>query len=151
MTRRVRLGLRATAKQNQRRTAVHNIQETALAWALIDAAKPHLNMRERDDIFTTVGAGDTFAAIRHLLIQIAAKRVVLRPQLFQQCKAWVDTYSLHEEQVWLHRLVQGFSVPESVPPFTAKEMTTTLSRTAMSIKPVDESTKAPRHDISKDG
>ena len=121
---------------------MQNIEETSLAWALIDAAKPHLNMHERNHVFTTVGAGDSFEAIRHLLKLIATKHVVLHPQLVQQCKAWVETYSLHEEQLWLRRVIEGFLMSDSVPALTANRVTTTPRR--LSIDTNDGSAEAGR-------
>jgi len=40
--------------------AVQNVQETNLAWALIEVAKPHLNRLDRNYAFVATGAGDTF-------------------------------------------------------------------------------------------
>jgi hypothetical protein len=65
--------------------AVQNVQETDLAWALIEVAKPHLNRLERNYAFVTTGAGDTFAAIHHLLKLIAVKGNPLSPSLVRLC------------------------------------------------------------------
>jgi hypothetical protein len=123
-------------------TAVQNIQETSLAWALIDTAKSHLNVGERNHVFTTVGAGDPFAAIVHLLKLIATKHIVLHPQLVQQCKAWIDAYALHEEQVRLRHLIQGFLIPDSIRALTAAPVT--KAPAAMSIATEDGSAEAGR-------
>jgi hypothetical protein len=60
-----------TSRQNETSRpgviAVQNVQETNLAWALIEVVKPHLNVVERNYVFVTTGAGDTFAAIHQLL------------------------------------------------------------------------------------
>ena len=122
---------------------MQNIQEASLAWALIEAAKPHLNMHERNHVFTNVGAGDSFEAIRYLLKLIATKRVVLHRQLVQECKAWAETYSLHEEQLWLCRIIEGFLTSDSsVPASTANRVTTTPRR--LSIDSNDGSAEAGR-------
>lgn len=94
--------------------AVRNVQETNLAWALIDCAKPQLNARERNYVFVAVGAGDTFAAIRTLINLIAAKRVPLRPHLVQLCATWLDSYALHEEYGQLRRVMDGFVMPHTI-------------------------------------
>jgi hypothetical protein len=65
--------------------AVQNVQETNLAWALIEVAKPHLNRLERNYAFVTTGAGDTFAAIHRLLTLLAAKGIPLSPNLVRLC------------------------------------------------------------------
>jgi hypothetical protein len=58
---------------------VHSVRETNLAWALIEVAKPHLNVLDRNYVFVTTGAGDTFAAMHHLLKLIAVKGIPLSP------------------------------------------------------------------------
>jgi len=108
--------------------AVRNVQETNLAWALIDAAKPHLNARERNYVFVTVGAGDTFAAIRSLINLVAAKCIPLRPHLVQLCTRWLDSYVLHEEYGHLRRLIEGFLMPDTIQASTAISRLTTSSK-----------------------
>lgn len=70
---------------------MQHIHKTNLAWAPIDAAKPHLSIRERDFAFVTIGADDAFAAINGLVRLIAANRIPLRPQLAQLCRRWLDS------------------------------------------------------------
>ena len=89
---------------------MQNLQETNLAWALIDAAKPCMNTRERNYAFVTVGAGDTFAAIRHLLNVVDVKRISLQPSLLQLCSTWLDAYALHGEHEHLRRIIQGLAI-----------------------------------------
>jgi hypothetical protein len=93
---------------------VQNAAEINLAWALIDAVKPHLSIRERDFIFVTICAGDTFAALRQLLGLIAAKRIPLRPHLVQLCSTWLDTYIGHEQEQYLRSLIEGFVMPTTI-------------------------------------
>ena len=64
---------------------VQNVLETNLAWALIEAAKPHLSRSERHAIFVVVGAGDTFGTIRRLFDCIASKQILLRADLVVRC------------------------------------------------------------------
>jgi len=89
---------------------VQNVLETNLAWALIEAAKPHLSRSERDVIFVVVGAGDTFGTIRRLFDCIASKQIPLRADLVMRCSAWLDAYARHEEQQYLRRLLAGFLI-----------------------------------------
>jgi hypothetical protein len=99
--------------------AVQNVQETNLAWALIEVARPHLNVLERNYVFVTTGAGDTFAAIHRLLKLIAAKGIPLRPSLLRLCLTWLDSYALHEEEQYLRRLIEGFLLPDAIRALTA--------------------------------
>lgn len=82
---------------------VRNAQETTLAWALIDAVKPHLRGRERNYVFVSVGAGDTSVAIHRLLKLITARDIRLPHDLVRQCATWLDSYGLHEDpaSLWL--------------------------------------------------
>jgi hypothetical protein len=99
--------------------AVTDPQEANLAWALIEAAKPHMNAGERNFAFVTVGAGDTFAAIRSLINLIAAKRIPLRPHLMQQCATWLDAYTFHDAHEQLRRVIEDFLMPTSIAASTA--------------------------------
>jgi hypothetical protein len=89
---------------------VQNLRETNLAWALIDAAKPLMNARERNDVFVIIGAGDTFAAIRRLFKLVVAKQIPLHADLVRRCSTWLDTYSSHEEEQHLRRLIARFLI-----------------------------------------
>ena len=93
--------------------------ESHLAWALIDAAKPYMNVGEANYAVVTVGAGDTFAAIRQLLNLVAARHITLRPQLVQLCTAWLGAYVFHEEYDHLRRLIVGFLMPQTIRASTA--------------------------------
>ena len=99
--------------------AVQNVQETNLAWALIEVAKPHLNVLERNYVFVTTGAGDTFAAIHHLLKLIAVKGIPLSPSLVRLCVTWLDSYAFHDEERHLRRLIEGFLLPDAIRALTA--------------------------------
>lgn len=90
------------------------VQETAFAWALAEAVKPHLSAIERNHVFMAIGAGETFAAIRGLVRSIAVKRIALRPDLVQQCITWLHAYVGHKDERYLGRLVEGYLVPCSI-------------------------------------
>jgi hypothetical protein len=68
-----------SAEQQDAVIAVRNVEAANLAWALIEAAKTRMNSVECNYAFVTVGAGDTFAAIRQLLKPIDAKRLTDTP------------------------------------------------------------------------
>jgi hypothetical protein len=89
---------------------MQNVEETNLAWALIEAAKPHLGEHERYSVFVIVGAGETFTAISVLLKLVAAKQIPLRADLVRRCTAWLDTYARHKAEQHLRRLIEGYSI-----------------------------------------
>lgn len=95
-------------------TVVRNIQETALAWALAEAAKSQLVVGERDVAFVAIGAGDTFGAIRHILSVVARKEIALPVPLVQMCIRWLDSYACHDEQDHLRRLMESTVIATNV-------------------------------------
>lgn len=86
-----------------------HVQETNLAWALIDVAKPELDVRERNHVFICVGAGDAFTAIRILVKLIAVKQIPVEPELLQLCVTWLEAYVLHDDFDQLRLLIEGFA------------------------------------------
>jgi hypothetical protein len=88
--------------------------EANLAWALVLAAKPHLDAVERNDIFVAIGAGETFAAIHALLKWVAIKRIPMEPDLVQRCISWLDAYVGHEDERCLRRLIEDFVFPIAI-------------------------------------
>lgn len=90
---------------------MQHVQETKLAWSLIEAAKPQLDVRERHHVFVSVGGGDSFTAIRILLKLIAVKEICLHPHLVQLCTTWLEAYVLHEDYECLRLLIEGFARP----------------------------------------
>jgi hypothetical protein len=81
------------------------VHETDLAWALANSARPYLCTVERNDVYTAIGAGETFTAIRQLFKSVAVKRIPLRADLVQRCTTWLDAYVGHEQQRYLRRLI----------------------------------------------
>jgi hypothetical protein len=90
------------------------VEETSLAWALAEAAKPYLSAVERQNVFVAIGAGYSFAAVRQLLKWVAIKRICLRPDLVQRCTTWLQAYVGHDDQRHLRRLVEDFVIPCSI-------------------------------------
>jgi hypothetical protein len=93
---------------------MRNGQGANLAWALIEAAKPHMTAGERNFVFVTVGAGDTFTANRSLINLVAAKRIPLRRHLVQLCNTWLDAYRFHDAYEHLSRVIERFLMPTTI-------------------------------------
>ncbi|MDH6242651.1 hypothetical protein [Mycobacterium sp. OTB74] len=89
---------------------MQHLQEANLAWSLIEAAKPELAPRERNHVFVSVGAGDSFTAIRILLKLIADKQIPLSPRMVQRCTTWLEAYALHEDHERLQLNIDGLKV-----------------------------------------
>ncbi|BBZ56750.1 hypothetical protein [Mycolicibacterium phocaicum] len=89
---------------------MQHVQETNLAWSLIDVAKPELDARERNHVFISVGAGDSFTSIRILLKLIAVKRIPVKAELVQLCDTWLEAYVLHEDHERLRQVIDDLVV-----------------------------------------
>lgn len=89
-------------------------QEANLAWALALAAKPHLNVVERNGLFVAIGAGETFTVVRALVKWFAIKRISVEPDLVRQCVSWLDAYVGHEDERYLRRLVDDVVFPLAI-------------------------------------
>ena len=90
------------------------VEQTNLAWALAEAIKPHLSAVERNHVFVVIGAGEAFAAIRHLFKSAAFKRIPLRPDLLRQCTSWLHAYVGHEDERYLRHLIENYLMPDSI-------------------------------------
>jgi hypothetical protein len=96
------------------------VQETNLAWALAEAITPHLSVVERNHVFVVIGAGEAFAAIRHLFKSAAFKRIPLRPDLLRQCTSWLHAYVGHEDERYLRHLIENHLMPDSIHVLTTR-------------------------------
>jgi hypothetical protein len=90
---------------------MQHVQEANLVSTLVDVAKADLDARERNHVFVSVGAGDSFTAIRILIKLIADKQIPLHPHLVHLCTTWLQAYTLHEDYAHLRRLVDTFAIP----------------------------------------
>lgn len=94
---------------------MQHVQETNLAWSLIEAVAPELNARERNHVFICVGAGDSFTAIRILLKLIEVKHIPVSASLFQLCVEWLEAYVLHEDHDRLELILADLTLTRTDP------------------------------------
>lgn len=116
---------------------MQHIQETNLAWSLIDAVKPELNARERNHVFICVGAGDSFTAIRILLKLIEAKHIPLAPPLVHLCVEWLEAYVSHQDHDRLELIIADLALTRTAhrPWATVRSLTCLRSPAAMATTP----------------
>jgi hypothetical protein len=124
------------------------VHEGDLAWALIDAAKPHLTVAERNYVFVTVGAGDTFSVILAIIRIVAAKRIALRRHLVQQCATWLDAYNVDNEYEHVRHIIDSFVLPTSL------QAASTIKRSLATPKPppllaITEKYRTRRHPATR--
>jgi hypothetical protein len=85
-----------------------------LAWALADAAKPHVNGAERSDVYIALGLNETFVAIRNLITSAADKGIALPADLIDGCHDWLDVHIGHEDERYLRGLVEQVLSPYAI-------------------------------------
>jgi hypothetical protein len=79
--------------------------DTELAWELADAARGHLDARERNEVYVGIAAGDAFWAVTFLLRTIVRAGLAVRPGLVPKLFRWVAAYDDHPEQAHLRYLI----------------------------------------------
>lgn len=87
------------------------VDETKLAWSVVEAARPYLSDNERNAAYVALGAGDTFTAIRQLFRSVEINRIPLEPDLLQQCRTWLHGYRGHEDERYLRRVIEESFIP----------------------------------------
>lgn len=85
--------------------------ETSLALALTEAARPHLSPAERNKVHVAIAVGETFATIHHLITAAADKRITLTSELVQRCRSWLHAYAGHEDERHLRSLLEYLLAP----------------------------------------
>jgi hypothetical protein len=81
------------------------LQEQELAWALADIADPQCRCAERHNIYVAIGVGDTFSAIRALVMVIVREGLALPVDLVAALPSWLDAHSHNESEPHLRGLV----------------------------------------------
>jgi hypothetical protein len=84
--------------------------DTKLAWALADAARPYLSAPEQSAIHISIGVGETFAAIDGLVTAVARERLPLDAELVGTVTAWLDCYVGQEAEPRLREHLADISV-----------------------------------------
>ena len=79
--------------------------ESDLAWELADAISPLLAERDRDQLYTTIGSGDSYAAIDTVLQTMAQQSSPIPPELIAKLTTWLDAYTHSDDAPRLHELL----------------------------------------------
>lgn len=78
-----------------------------LAWALANVETPRLKRVDRNRIYAEIGAGDTYSAIKHLLMYAARNGFPLPTELIWDIRCWLRGYIATPDEPRLRRLVEG--------------------------------------------
>jgi hypothetical protein len=81
------------------------VDEADLAWALAQAAHPHLDAVERHDIYIRIGVGETFSAISSLIATVVGRQLTLPAELVNRLVIWLDAYVGNDGETQLRRLI----------------------------------------------
>ncbi len=80
--------------------------ESDLAWELADAISPLLAERDRDQLYATIGSGDSYAAIDTALQTMAHESFPVPPELVAKLVTWLHAYTHSNDAPRLHQLVR---------------------------------------------
>lgn len=86
-----------------------NVEDWAasdLAWELADAISPLLAERDREQLYATIGSGDSYAAIVTMLQTMARQSSPISPEITAKLINWLDAYTYSEDANRLHELLR---------------------------------------------
>jgi hypothetical protein len=81
--------------------------EADLAWELADAISPLLAERDRDQLYATIGSGDSYAAIDTVLQTMAHESFPVPPELVAKLVTWLHAYTHSDDAHRLHELLRA--------------------------------------------
>jgi hypothetical protein len=79
--------------------------ENDLAWELADVACLLIPDRVRIEVYTAIGAGCSYAAIKALLETLAGASVPVSRALVARLADWLNAYAHHEDAPRLHEML----------------------------------------------
>lgn len=79
--------------------------ESDLAWDLAEAVGSRLADRVSGELYTAIGAGDTYTAIKALLQMIVHRRVPISPPLVDRLTTWLAAYVHTDDAPHLRELL----------------------------------------------
>ncbi|ARV85419.1 hypothetical protein LFT51_28945 (plasmid) [Mycobacterium intracellulare subsp. chimaera] len=78
-----------------------------LAWELADAIGPLLAERDRDQLYATIGSGESYAAIDTVLQTMVRQSSPIPPELIAKLTNWLDAYTHSDDAHRLHELLRA--------------------------------------------
>jgi hypothetical protein len=94
----------APANENEK---VDDWAEADLAWELADAISPLLTDCDRDQLYATIGSGDSSTAIAAILQTMAHQGSPATPALITKLTHWLDAYTHSHDAPRLHELLRA--------------------------------------------
>lgn len=81
--------------------------ESDLAWELADAISPLLADRDRDQLYATIGSGESYTAIDTVLQTVAHQSLPIATELITKLTDWLDAYAHSDDAPRLHELLHA--------------------------------------------
>jgi hypothetical protein len=88
--------------------------QSDLAWALAQAIEPRLDELERNQMYITLGAGETNETIAEFLRIALDRSITLTPEVVADVESWLDGYAGTDEEAELRALIDKLCA--AVPP-----------------------------------
>lgn len=79
--------------------------ETDLAWELVDIACALMPNSDRVEVYTAIGAGYSYPAIKALLETVSRTGVPVSPALAARLDHWLGGYTRHEDASRLRQIL----------------------------------------------
>ena len=84
---------------------VEDWAEAELAWELAEVVADRISEHDRRGLYTSIGAGDSYAAICTLLETLVNARVQMSVGLTSRIIVWLDAYQHHDDAAGLRELL----------------------------------------------
>jgi hypothetical protein len=86
---------------------VDDAAESDLAWELADAISTLLADPDREQLYATIGSGESYTAIDIALQTIAHQSLPIPAELITKLTNWLDAYAHGDDGPRLHELVHA--------------------------------------------
>jgi hypothetical protein len=86
---------------------VDDAAESDLAWELADAISNLLADPDREQLYATIGSGESYTAIDIVLQTIAHQSLPIPAELITKLTKWLDAYAHGDDGPRLHELVHA--------------------------------------------
>jgi hypothetical protein len=89
------------------------ISDEDMAWSLVDAVGSCLAGYERTAAFVELGCGESFLAIRRIIVTFLSARMALPVAILAKLTSWLNGYAGHPEEPQLRMMLDVIRLQQS--------------------------------------